>query len=142
MKEVKSGIYRYWKSNLYFVQGTSNDGNEPLNDESCLVSYHPLYPVPNIGWRHRSFSEFFEEVNRPAFNYFGPRFKKILDWKEPNILPGRQFRNRIDVSHELCTIKEVIMYRTGEIIVKSIGIGGEERNFAIEEFSLQKIQLV
>ena len=141
MKKVDVGIYRSWKSKLYFVRESSNDGNHPLDDELCLVNYHPLYPVENIGWRYRRFNDFFAEVNHPELNYSGPKFKKIMDWKEPNILPGCRFRDTANQSHGLCAIIQVVEKSTTELIVEAYGLNGH-LNIEIEAFSLQRLMLV
>ena len=93
LTKIEPGIYRHFKGKLYFVLGLAWSRNDPNNPERAEVIYHPLYQVDNLGWRRDiNPKKFLENVGRPEFNYSGPRFVKIADWKLPNILPGFSFK--------------------------------------------------
>ena len=135
MKKVDSGIYRHFKGNFYFVMGSANDGAYPLDDDTSLVFYHPLYQVENIGWRYRSIKEFFEDVRVPGLNGTFNRFRKIIDWDLPNILPGTVFDNYpTNEKSELHTIKRVVEINF-EIFVEAEYVS-TIRHFPIKVFSV------
>ena len=136
---VKPGIYRHFKGNLYFVRGLSFDGNDPTNFHLATVEYHPLYSVPNQGWRHRLYSEFFENVDKPGFNYSGPRFQLIHEPKRryilDMILPGKQVRT-FSKAEPVYTVSGLFI-RDGIIFVKVcsvIGTANIDLDFQFNDF--------
>ena len=117
VKEIKAGIYRNYKGNLYFVLAPSTPGADPTDDDQTIIVYHPLYQVENLGWRWRTFNAFFREVDRPEFKYVGPRFVKIADWNLPNLIPGTKFRNAVNAEEIIMTVTAVVEIEPGKIAV-------------------------
>ena len=70
---VRPGIYQHFKGGKYLVFFVSM-GTE---DNEKIVVYTPLYGAYAGKIRHRTLKNFTEEVNRPDFNYQGPRFRYL-----------------------------------------------------------------
>ena len=137
---IEPGIYRHYCGNLYFVLALGFDREDPTNLAKADVIYHPLCQVNNLNWRDRiSPKKFLEHVARG--NYSGPRFTKIMDWEDLNILPGKKFRDRAHPSHGAFTIQQVVEKSTGEIVVEATAPNLGPVSIPIEAFSL-KIQMV
>jgi|SRR3989344_7009754 len=84
---TQSGIYEHFRGKLYFVLSGATHRDTPLDLDTSEVIYHPLYQAPNLGWRRGMHSSnFLGHVDREG--YSGPRFKKIMSRKIPDILPG------------------------------------------------------
>ena len=70
---VKSGVYRHFKGNIYHVIGVA----ENTETGALTVVYIPQYG-PHFGKIcNRDLAMFLEEVDRPEFNYKGPRFQLV-----------------------------------------------------------------
>ncbi len=76
MTEVKPGIYQHFKGKEYKIIGTA------LHSETReeYVVYIELYPPYDLNVRPKHL--FLEEVDKPEYNWKGPRFKLIRE------LPG------------------------------------------------------
>ena len=132
---IDPGIYRHFRGNLYFVLGLSWDANNPLNLEKAEVIYHPLYQAENLGWRRRYIQAFLAEVGRG--DYFGPRFVKIMDWRQLNILPGCKFRVRVGKDVYFYVITKVYENQSSvgpEIYVQFQDMAGKDSEMTISEF--------
>ncbi len=79
MSDVRPGIYRHFKyGNLYRVIGVVPDAGEPKPGEAPrppLVFYQALYGA--FGYCYRTLEDFTAVVDRPEFNYQGPRFTPV-----------------------------------------------------------------
>lgn len=79
MTEVRPGIYRHFKhGNLYRVFGVVPDAGEPKPGETPrppLVFCQALYGA--FTCCYRELDDFTAVVDRPEFNYHGPRFTAV-----------------------------------------------------------------
>lgn len=71
---VKPGVYQHFKGNIYHVLGVSENTE---NKEELMVVYIPQQGAYAGRLSHRPLQMFLEEVDRPEFNYKGPRFALI-----------------------------------------------------------------
>ena len=69
-ESVKPGVYKHFKGNVYHVLGVS----ENTETKELTVVYIPQYGEHKGKLSNRSLTMFLEEVDRPEFNYKGPRF--------------------------------------------------------------------
>jgi hypothetical protein len=71
---VERGIYRHFKGNIYFVFGEvlGVEGEETKR----LVLYEALYGKPGRMFV-RSVENFVEPLDKPEYNYKGPRFAPV-----------------------------------------------------------------
>lgn len=72
---IKKGIYQHFKGpdKLYLVLETAKD-SETMEE---MVVYRHLYPEYDLFVR--PLKMFLEEVDKPEYNYKGPRFKLIKE---------------------------------------------------------------
>ena len=114
--KIEPGIYRHFKGKLYFVLALAWSRNYPNDPTKAEVIYHPLYLCEDCDWkRDISLEKFTENVNRPEFNYSGPRFTKIMDWRLPNLLPNSSFVGAGgDIGYD---VKEVYLDNVGQVFV-------------------------
>lgn len=68
MQTVIPGIYRHFKGNQYLVLGEF----EHTETGVVYIAYKALYGTFKSSARNKD--NFLEEVDRPDFNYRGPRF--------------------------------------------------------------------
>lgn len=71
--EVRPGIYIHFKGGKYLVLFVSR-GTE---DGQRIVVYTPLYGEYAGMIVHRTIENFTEHIDRPEFNYTGPRFRPV-----------------------------------------------------------------
>ena len=67
---VKPGVYRHFKGNIYHVLGVA----ENTETRGLVAVYIPQYGEHKGKLSCRDLKMFLEEVDRPEFNYKGPRF--------------------------------------------------------------------
>lgn len=73
MDEVKRGIYKHYKGNLYEVIGVAFHSET----RERLVVYRELYGEYHLSVRPETM--FLEEVDKPEYNYKGPRFALVKE---------------------------------------------------------------
>lgn len=70
---VKPGVYRHFKGNIYHVLGVA----ENTETRELSVMYIPQGGEHAGRLSNRDLKMFLEEVDRPEYNYKGPRFQLI-----------------------------------------------------------------
>ena len=78
MSEVRNGIYLHFKGRRYKVFGVVPDASALKPGEAPrppLVFYQALYG--DFAYLYRTLDDFTEIVDRPEFDYKGPRFAYI-----------------------------------------------------------------
>lgn len=80
-KTISSGLYHHFKGkdkryHVFFVSTGTENGEK-------IVVYMPLYGEHKWEILHRTLSNFTEEVDRPEYNYKGPRFFPVT-WPIPS----------------------------------------------------------
>ena len=94
--KVVPGIYQHYSGKLFYVEGLSVNWMDyrkrDWKEFEILVKYYPLFPTDDpIKGKHLNLERFSGEVDVISADYgqyTGPRYKLVLPWELPDILPG------------------------------------------------------
>lgn len=80
---ITPGLFGHFKDtrNTYNIIAVARNSE---TGEWC-VAYQPLYGVHRYQFRHRPLENFREHVEKPEYNYSGPRFFQIDVYRHPRI---------------------------------------------------------